>query len=356
MRLEAEFEFKVYRGKIVNLAQTLFFYANSVFTQQVFLDSHSSCIYFTFDVYAHKNSEIFLRFEHSHEGLGWFNLFNSGNLMRKFFQYEESDSKGLNYFPINGAALIDFGKEFLHIFPGFPLGAGMPDKDHFELNLHRHPAYDDGLGLDGYVPDDLSVEHSWILKFQELSPNTLWKSYIEAKTYPTCFFMQDHNEVTESHEKGAFFTIPAHFLPIKQLMPEDNCNYFSSFLLRNGKKVLQVMNICEESKELKGFTVVEERMAAGLKKSYNSDWLVNSKLEFSLGNNSGFNVLKYPRSVSVNGIKPFHLKTFVVVSKYLQINHTTSVNISEISLFVCLFFSCSAALVCLFSYPRLFHK
>ena len=345
--LNTEFEYKVFRGKVVTVAQTIFYYADQVFTQQIYIDSHSSNIQLTFDIYAPMSNEIFMRFEYPHEQSGWFYLFNSGNVMRKFYQYEATHTKGLNYFPINGGLLIDLKTEFLHIFPGFPLGAGMPDPEHYELNLYRHPSKDDQLGIGEYSPDNNPVEHSWTFTFQAYSPSSLWKSYIEAKTSPVCYFRQVSSNLTEDYEKGAFFNNPVKILDVKPIMPEDTCNYFSSLLQRNGEKILQVMNLCEEPKELNGFGVIEERMAAGFSKSDYESWLIDGSLEFKLGNSTGANVKKYPKSNPSTKIPPFHLKTYVVQTQF-SLNYSISTSVSDVSFFLFLFFTCLAILFCLF--------
>lgn len=252
-----------------------------------------------------------MRFKNPNPKPGWFYTFNSADIIRRHYVYEDFITKGSNYYPINGALLIDFGTTFLNIFPSFPTGAGMFSEDHFEIHLHRHPSSDDGMGLGSYVEDILPVKHLWRLSLSQFSFSNTWRSHIEHKASPSLFYIKSKDySLSQKHSEAFEFSHKINSTYHHSVLPEDNCKYVSRMQYLDGDLRLNLMNLCENDEDLGWLELLEERKISGFKDYKRAEVEEGQVFGFRWRNNTGDNVLKHKRRKNRSKFGPFELRSF----------------------------------------------
>ena len=219
---------------------------------------------------------------------------------------------GENYFPINGGLLIESLDSYLHIFPEFPLGAGMPNQESFELHLHRNPDKDDDLGIGVYYGEYSPAEHSLLFGFTDLQPHKIWEKYLKNKASPQIFFKGYHNTITELLENAEKNTEKWEYDTDYSLINEDKCAYISSIVQRHDDMICRIMNICDYpiNPSFNSFTLEEELNTLGGTAYKRQNAVAEGELEFSINDNSGRNFVQYPKSDEDGLIQPFNLNTY----------------------------------------------
>lgn len=302
-------------GSLAQVIRSEFLFQSEIITQELILTSNNY-IELSITLNSEINTDIFLRFDNIYTNKGWFYTFNSADLIRRFYIPEDWKTRGSNYYAINGGLLIDLKDSFLSIFPSFPLGAGMPNKHGFELNLHRHPGRDDGLGLGDYVEDGFAVTHSWLITLNDFSLEKMWKSYISHKTEPSLFYLNKNFAVTEKILYSGEFNQAIIANNHTGVVPEDKCKYLSSAAYRQSEVVLNVLNLCGEGSEIGWLEQMDEVNAGGFEMREKRKWKSGEVFEYKYRNNSGKNVIRYKRTSQKGQIGAFELKTFKA-SNYL---------------------------------------
>lgn len=221
---------------------------------------------------------------------------------------------GENYFPINAGLIVESQDTYLHIYPNFPLGGGMPDQEHFELHLHRNPDKNDHLGINGYYGEYSPVEHEFLMGFTDLKPKKIWKKYLENKAAPQVFFKSLGNFLTEDFEAAEKTQSKWEYKSKYSLINEDKCGYVSSIMTRENDMICRVMNICDKpiTPEFENFAVEEELNTLGGQIEQRQKAVANGILEFTINDNSAKNYVQYPTSDEDGLIQPFHLNTYKI--------------------------------------------
>ena len=267
-----------------------------------------------FRLFAELGLEIFLRFATPTHSLSdnWFYTFNSADVMSRHPYPDEDYLIGNNYFPINGGLLINSLDTYLHIFPDFPIGAGMPDRDSFELHLHRNPYADDDLGIGEYYGEYSPAEHSFLFGFTDLKPKKIWKEYLQYKTSPLVFFKGLGNSLVSELENSEKNSDKWEYQTEYSLVNEDKCAYLSSIVVREDDMICRIMNICDQTitPEFDAFTILEELNALGGELENRRTVTAQGELEFTMNENSGRNMIQYPKCDQTGLIKPFSFNTY----------------------------------------------
>lgn len=266
----------------------------------------------TFYVYAERDNDIFYRFHQIYDRTGWFYTFNTANIQKRYFDHNTMNKTGHNYYPIAGGLIVDLNKQFMYIIPTFAIGAGMPYENVFELNLHRHPSYDDGFGVGEYAGDKYPVEHEWLIGFSNLNYHSIWHHFIEHRSSPVLFFNMPNNSLTTTYKLSADYTTPQHYKDSHTFLNENTCGYLSSLVSRNNFKIFRILNICNYPIIVKFTENFEEINAGGLPLDSQRVLKEQGIIEFKTYNNSGKNVLAHPDKDFSDGIRPFELKTYKV--------------------------------------------
>lgn len=305
----------MYSGPFVDVAESIFKHNNELYVQRIILPRHSSTFTLKFKSYAELGLEIFLNFEtktHSQSD-NWFYTFNSADIMSRHPFLDKPYLIGDNYFPITGGLLIESGNTFLHMYPDYPLGAGMPDHSSFQLHMHRNPYADDNLGIGVYYGEYSPAEHSLLFGFTELNPGKIWDEYLRNKASPLVFFKSYGETVTEFIEEAEIVGNWG-FNTEYSLMNEDKCVYLSDVNVKGQAMLARVLNICEETMdfELNGLEIVEEVNALGGKLEKRQRAKESGELEFNMNLNSGKDFVEYPQSLKEGLVKPFHFNTYKV--------------------------------------------
>ena len=234
--------------------------------------------------------------------------------MSRYPYPEEEYLIGENYFPISGGLIIENLGSHLHIFPSFPIGAGMPDQGSFELHLHRNPDKDDGLGIKVYYGEYSPVEHSIVFGFTELQPRQIWKKYLSQKSIPQVFFKGHDNTLVEDFEIADKTNNKWEYDTEYSLVNENKCAYISSIVQTHDNTICRILNICDFpiTPEFNSFELLEELNTLGGKIEKRQIAIAKGLLEFEINNNSAKNFIQYPKSRDDGLIQPFHLNTFKI--------------------------------------------
>ncbi|OMJ80769.1 hypothetical protein SteCoe_18876 [Stentor coeruleus] len=305
-------EFYHYTGPVVEVAESYFSHGKDTFIQRIIVDKISDNFIMTFYVYAERNDDIFYRFYQIYDRTGWFYTFNTANLQKRYFDFNTLNKTGHNYYPITGGLVVDLDKEFMYIMPTFALGAGMPFENVFELGLHRHPSYDDGLGVDYYSGDIFPVEHHWMIGFSSLDYNSIWSRFLEYRSSPIVFFNTLNDSLTLNFTLAAEYTSTPEYQPNYIFLNNFDCAYLSSLVSRNGSYVFRVLNKCDHQIKVDFKNEYHEINAGGLPLTEYKAFDESGKLELNTYNNSWKNVMEYPHSSETDGIRPYELKTYMV--------------------------------------------
>ena len=298
------------------MAESIFRHNDQIYVQRIILPIDSSTFTLKFRLYAELGLEVFLKFntrEHSQSD-NWFYTFNSADIMSRHPFPDQHDLIGDNYFPINGGLFIENLNTFLHIYPDFPLGAGMPDSSSFQLHLHRNPYADDDLGLDVYYGEYSSAEHSLLFGFTELKPSKIWEIYLENKASPQVFFIGTGTTLTLDLQTAEKNEGKWEFETEYSLINEDKCAYLSSLNIVNNETIARILNVCDKtiSPEFDQFVLLDERNTLGGKIEDRKSAKESGILEFTINQNSGKNFVQYPKCENEGLIKPFHLNTYTI--------------------------------------------
>ena len=298
------------------MAESQFLAVNETVTQRVLLDNKASEVKLLFDLKPPPNSDIFLRFNKSYASGSWFSLFNTANIMHKYFKYDSSTRKGNNYYPVNGGFFVKLRDETLYLIPSFPLSAGMVTEKAFEVNLHRYTLWDDGLGLGNITTYARPVQHEWLLGFKQPEYEFVWKKYLEHRNQPLVLFeSQEQDKVTEDVQQAQVFEGQWLGKTRKQVLKGSDCAHIASLAQRTNKVLATVHNVCEKPVKYP-VQVVEKTELAGLKKDLNrKNWKSGSEFGFWIYNNTGQNVMKFKYSSQHDKISSFD-----VVSYYTNID------------------------------------
>lgn len=221
-------------------------------------------------------------------------------------------SVGANYFAVNGGLLVKSNNTFMHVYPDYPLGAGMPDSHSFQLHMHRNPALDDDLGLDLYYGEYSPAEQSLVFGFTELSTHQVWAEYLKSKETPLVFFKGYGKTFTEDLENAEKNNGKWEYACEHELVKEDKCAYLSSVVVREEDMICRVINICDETvtPDFGSFELLEELNALGAEIEPRQLVRENGVLEFVENMNSGRNFVQYPTSDKEGLIKPYNLNTY----------------------------------------------
>ena len=282
--------------------------------QRIIFERTASTFTLQFKSYAELGLEIFLNFQtatHS-QADDWFYTFNTADIMSRHPYTHSEYSVGGNYFPINGGLLVKSSSKFLHIYPDYPLGAGMPDSHSFQLNMHRNPALDDGLGLGYYYGEYSPAEHALVLGFTDLTTHKVWEEYLKFKETPLVFFKGNKETFTQDFEGAGYENFRWQYKCDYELVPEDKCAYLSSVVVREKDLVCRVINICDETvtPDFRAFKLEEELNTLGAEIHPRQLARESGVLEFAENMNSGRNFIQYPKSDKKGLIKPYYLNTY----------------------------------------------
>lgn len=304
----------MYSGPLLEVAESIFKYHDEIYAQRVILERAASTFTLKFKSYAELGLEIFLNFQtvtHS-QADDWFYTFNTADIMSRHPYPEDPYLIGDNYFPINGGLFVKSHDTFLHVYPDYPLGAGMPDSHSFQLHMHRNPWADDDLGLDAYYGEYSPAEHSLILGFTELSTHKIWKEYLQSKEQPLVFFKGYGKTFTEDIEQAEKGNDKWEYMCEYELVQEDNCAYLSSVVVREEDMICRVINICDETvtPDFGSFKLLEELNTLGGTIMQRQIFKAKGVLEFPANMNSGKNFVQYPKCDKEGLIKPYHLNTY----------------------------------------------
>lgn len=252
-----------------------------------------------------------MRFTNPVHADDWFYTFNSADIMFRRYAPITNTSVGHNNYPIPGGLLISTQDTFLHIFPTFPLGAGLPNSEQFELHLHRNPQNDDHFGIGEPLYETYSVEHELLIGLTDMNTGPIWKKYIDYKTTPLVTFLSKEKILTEDLEKAFVMKKDWEFSTEYSLLQETTCAYISSIVERNNELVCRIVNICDEliSEKINSLDMIREINAIGgelMERNYASPGGVIE----GVVNNSGANFVSYPDVSAVGMISPFDLKTY----------------------------------------------
>lgn len=306
--------YQVFSGDLLQVAESHFIHKNETYVQRVILPTHSPTFTLTFRLFAELGLEIFLRFSNPLHSYDWFYTFNSADIMSRHPFPDLEYLTGENYFPINGGLIIENQNSHLAFFPDFPLGAGMPDQEHFELHLHRNPDKSDDLGISGYYGEYSPVEHHFLVGFTELEPAEIWKRYLANKASPQVFFKGVGTGFTEDIEEAEKVVDRWEHECEYSLVNEDMCAYVSSVVKSEESLVARVMNLCEAtiSPEFSAFRIVGELNTVGGNIEERKRAKASGDLEFAINDNSERNFIQYPENDEDGMIKPFHLNTYEI--------------------------------------------
>ncbi|OMJ81121.1 hypothetical protein SteCoe_18483 [Stentor coeruleus] len=304
--------YNCFKGSVVDIAESEFSYKQEIFIQRIIVDKISDNFVMKFYVYAERDTDIFYRFYQIYDRTGWFYTFNTANIQKRYFEHNTVNKTGHNYYPITGGLIVDLNKQFMYVIPTFAVGAGMPYENVFEINLHRHPSYDDGFGVGEYAGDKYPVEHEWLIGFSNLNYHNIWKHFIEHRSSPILLFSMSNNSLTTNYKQSSDYITPYNYKNSHIFLNENTCGYLSSLVSRNNFYIFRILNICNYPIKIEFIENFEEINAGGLP-LYNPKVLLEKGfIEFKTYNNSGKNVLDYPDKDFVDGIKPFELKTYKV--------------------------------------------
>ena len=137
-------------------------YDEQTFVQRILFPNLFSKFMIKFKLFPELGSEIFLRFNLLQNSDNWFYTFNTADVMLRNRYFEDGAACGVNNFPVVGGVLAKMNQKFLHVYPLFPLGAGLGNS-FFELHLHRYPMHNDKLGLGNDFKNPKTVEHSFLI-------------------------------------------------------------------------------------------------------------------------------------------------------------------------------------------------
>ena len=296
------------------MAESIFRYNNQTYVQRIILERTASTFTLKFKSYAELWLELFLNFQtttHS-QAEDWFYTFNTADIMSRHPYTDPTYSLGGNYFPVTGALLVKSHSTFLHVYPDYPLGAGMSDSHSFQLHMHRNPALDDDLGLDLYYGEYSPAERSLVFGFTELSTHKVWEEYLKSKETPLVFFKGYGKTFTEDLERAEKIQGKWEYVSEYELVKEDTCAYLSSVVVREEDMIGRVINICDETvtPDFGSFELLEELNALGAEIEPRQLVRENGVLEFIENLNSGRNFVQYPKSDKEGLIKPYNLNTY----------------------------------------------
>ena len=292
---------------------------NETITQRVLLENDASEVKLLFDLKPPPNSDIFLRFNKRYKSGSWFALFNTANIMNKYFKYDSSTRKGNNYYPVNGGFFVKLMDETLYVIPSFPLSAGMVTEKAFEVNLHRFTLWDDGLGLGNITTSARPVQHEWLLGFKKPDYEFVWKKYLEHRNQPLVLFeSQDKDRVTADVSEAQEFSGIWEGKTKKQVLKGSECAHITSLAQRKKKVLATVHNICEKPVRYP-VELVEKKLLGGLEKNVDrKKWRSGEEFGFWIYNNTGQNVMKYKYSHQHDKISSFD-----VVSYYTNLDQSS---------------------------------
>ncbi|OMJ81124.1 hypothetical protein SteCoe_18487 [Stentor coeruleus] len=302
--------FNHYSGSIVDVAESYLRYDQDVFIQRIIVDKITDSFIMTFYVYAERNNDIFYRFHQIYKQKGWFYTFNTANLQKRYFEPNASNKTGHNYYPITGGVVADLGDKFLYFIPTFSLGAGMPFENVFELNLHRHPSYDDQLGIGSYSGDIYPVEHEWIIGFTDLNYQSIWDHFLDHRSSPIVFFNTFNNSLTTNFSLATEYNTIPQYKNTYEFLNNFDCAYLSSLVIRNNSYIFRIFNKCNTQIKVDFTEDFEELNLGGLPLNNMRKFNEQGYLELIAYNNTGKNVLEYPKGDGNDGIMPYEMKTY----------------------------------------------
>ena len=297
---------------MIKLFISKFDFKGQIITQTVKLFDDEK-FYIDFELFAPLNSDIFSRFEIQENKQGWFYTFNSADLRRRDYIFEDKQTKGSNYYPINSGFMVETENEYLSFFPSFSTGAGMPDSNKFEIHLHRHPYKDDHLGLGSYVEDSFSVKHSWLITRGKLSLSSLWNSFLSHKASPSLYFVENSEySLNQNYSNSKYFSDILQINSNDSMFYNDPCKYVSRVSLSNKNLFYRILNICENQNLdwLEEFTEVN---FVGINSKERIELIEEGIIEDKARNNNGDNLIRYQQ---VDGSANFafgDIKSFVSI-------------------------------------------
>lgn len=293
------------------MAVSKFLSANETFIQRIILEHESKQFNINFLLRAPPNSDVFLRFNRTSMGVAWFYTFNTANIMKRYFEYDNFFTKGSNYYPINGAMIVDLVKDYMYLIPSFPILAGMATEDTFEINLHRFTIFDDGMGLGQMKEMSHMVEHNLLIGFNSPEYSFIWKKVLEHKNQPIALFSsKNQNSVSTDTESADIFINNWNTKTKAKLIRGNYCSHVVSLSKHIDSYLATVLNICDIPSEYP-FNPYQNTNVGGLDPDDNKkNWKTGNKITFLYFNNTGDNVISYPDLKAAKQIAAFDLVTF----------------------------------------------
>ena len=307
-----------YAGDIVSLVYSSWTYRENEYVQVLELPSGSDVMRLRFKLFAKSGDEIFLRFHYLEHPEDWFYVFTSADLRVKKMFKPRDGLDGENEYPAVGGLLINNKEQLpLQILPKFPLGVGMVEDLAFQLQLHRNPQNDDGLGLGGALEDPYPVEHDFLISMNDLDFTSLWRNHILHKHGPIVFgVMGDPSRISLDLSLQKTWFEEWQTETEYSLGEGDPCVYLSSIGVRQGKKYAKVLNICDTAQtfHLDGYEVGEEVLINEnpIPQNRNQITVDGKEISWDMNENSGESVVRYPIDFQEGKISPFSFTAYEV--------------------------------------------
>lgn len=266
-----------------------------------------------FKLKAELGDEVFMRMYNPTSESRWFYSFNSADVVSRKKSKPETSLYGENEFPIVGALLIKTDEMFLHIYPRFPLGAGMVGSNFFELHLHRNPERDDVLGLGLPLNDTSEVEHEFLFTIDTLNFTNLYKNYFTHKNRPHLFAVNSSNQLTLSISKAKLHKTPYNYKTEYSIGTEDECTYLSRLHFTKKTMVADLLNICDkaDSFELKNSQIIKPVLTNGNQIRVRKEYSIDETIKFTENEQI---LEKWPSGDKIgHDLKPFEFQSFEIL-------------------------------------------
>ena len=273
-----------------------------------------------FDVLAEIGEEVMLEFSHIPQESEWLYTFNSADIRSRKAFPDKRGAKGENYFPVVGGAFIEYGQDFLQIFPRFPLGIGMAMDDKFELHLHRNPQNDDQLGLNVPINDKTPVQHQFLIRIGDIyNSSCVWRDYLSHKNPPIVFAAIKNEEelsldLENNPDRFGDWAANTEY----SLSDQNVCVYLSSLGIDGEKMYAKVINICESAKNFSlNSSSIREQVFINEKIMVSEDLeiIIENEISFEINSNSNKSAIRDTEEHEGGFITPFSFIGY-------QISHT----------------------------------
>lgn len=281
--------------------------------QKVIIPEGSDYFIMKFKLKAELGDEVFMRMYNPTSENRWFYSFNTADVVSRRKSKATSSLYGENEFPIVGALLIKSDEMFLHIYPRFPLGAGMVGSNFFELHLHRNPERDDVLGLGLPLNDTTEVEHEFLFTIDTLNFTNLWKNYLTHKNRPQIFAVNSSDQLTLSISKAKLHTNPYSYKTEYSIGSEDECTYLSRLHFAKETMVADLLNICDkaDSFELKNSQIIKPVLTNGNQIRVRNEYSIDETIKYIENEQM---LEKWPSGdKTTHDLKPFEFQSFEIL-------------------------------------------